>query len=51
MQAVKLKHFYVREDIDPVLVTTPKLVDISVDFVKRAMPLLVWGRAILGTAD
>ncbi len=44
MQAVKLKHFYVREDIDPALVVTPKLVDISVDFVRRAMPLLVWGK-------
>ncbi len=51
MQAVKLKHFYVREDIDPDLVTTPKLVDMSVNFVKRAMPLLVWGRAITETAD
>ena len=51
MQAVKLKHFYVREDIDPALVTTPKLVDLSVDFVKRTMPLLVWGRSILSTAD
>jgi uncharacterized protein (TIGR02453 family) len=47
--AIKLKHFYVREDIDPALVTTPKLVDVSVDFVKRAMPLLTWGRAF--TAD
>lgn len=44
-QAMKLKHFYVREDIDPALVTTPKLVDLSVDFVKRAMPLLEWGKA------
>jgi uncharacterized protein (TIGR02453 family) len=43
-QAIKLKHFYVREDIEPRLITTPKLVDIGVDFVKRAMPLLEWGR-------
>lgn len=44
--AMKLKHFYVQEDIDPELVTTPKLVDMSVDFMKRAMPLLEWGRAV-----
>jgi uncharacterized protein (TIGR02453 family) len=44
-EAMKLNHFYVREDIDPVLITTPKLVDFSVDFVKRAMPLLEWGKA------
>jgi uncharacterized protein (TIGR02453 family) len=43
--AMKLKHFYVREDIDPSLVTTAKLVDVSVDFVKRSMPLLQWGQA------
>jgi uncharacterized protein (TIGR02453 family) len=45
--AVRLKQFYVREDIDPAQITTPKLVDISVDFVKRAMPLLEWGKAHL----
>ena len=44
--AMKLKHYYVQEDIDPAIITTPKLVDISVDFVKRAMPLLQWGRAV-----
>jgi uncharacterized protein (TIGR02453 family) len=44
-QAMKLKQFYVREDIDPALITTPNIVDVSVDFVKRAMPLLEWGKA------
>ena len=44
--AMKLKHFYVHEDIDPKIITTPKLVDLSVDFVKRAMPLLTWGKAV-----
>jgi uncharacterized protein (TIGR02453 family) len=43
--ALRLKHFYVSEKIDPVLITTPKLVDVSVDFAKRAMPLIEWGRA------
>jgi uncharacterized protein (TIGR02453 family) len=43
--ALKLKHFYVSEKIDPVLITTTKLVDVSVDFAKRAMPLIEWGRA------
>jgi uncharacterized protein (TIGR02453 family) len=43
--AVRLKHFYVREDIDPAIITTPQLIDISVNFVKRAMPLLTWGKA------
>lgn len=43
--ALKLKHFYVSEKIDPVLITTPKLVDVSVDFAKRAMPLIEWGGA------
>lgn len=42
--AVRLKYFYVREAIDPASITSPKLVDASVDFVKRAMPLLVWGK-------
>ena len=48
-KAMRLKHFYVREDIDPALITTPKLVDASVAFVQRAMPLFEWGRA--GTPD
>ncbi len=43
--AVRLKHFYVREDIDPAIITTPTLVETSVDFVKRSMPLLAWGSA------
>jgi uncharacterized protein (TIGR02453 family) len=43
--AMRLKHFYVREDIDPASITSPKLVDACVDFAKRAMPLLDWGRA------
>ena len=46
--AVRLKFFYVREDIDPASITSPKLVDASVDFVKRAMPLLVWGKTGAG---
>ncbi len=41
--AVKLKHFYAREDIDPARVMEPGLVDDCVGFVKRAMPLLEWG--------
>ncbi len=44
--AMKLKHFYVQENIDSALVTTPKLVDLSVAFMKKAMPLLVWGKAV-----
>ncbi len=46
--AVKMKHFYVREEIDPKRVTSPKLVDDAAGFAKRAMPLLEWGNAILG---
>jgi uncharacterized protein (DUF2461 family) len=41
---VKLKHFYVREDIDPGRVTEAELVGDCVGFMKRAMPLLEWGR-------
>ncbi len=43
--AVRLKHFYVQENIDPASINSPKLVDICVDFAGRAMPLLNWGRA------
>jgi uncharacterized protein (TIGR02453 family) len=43
--AVKLKHFYVREDIDPKRVTSPKLVDDCASFAKRAMPLVEWTTA------
>ena len=43
--ALKLKHFYVSEKIDPAVITTPKLVDLSVDFAKRAMPLIEWGKS------
>lgn len=43
--AMKLKHFYVQQDIDPAIVTTPQLVELCVDFMKRAMPLLQWGGA------
>ena len=41
--AVKLRHFYVREDIEPARVTEPGLVGDCVGFVKRAMVLLEWG--------
>ncbi|MGL4489798.1 MAG: TIGR02453 family protein [Rhizobiaceae bacterium] len=44
--AMKLKHYYVQENIDPAVVTTTKLVDLSVAFMKKAMPLLAWGRAV-----
>ncbi len=44
--AVKLRHFYVREDIEPGRVTEAGLVGDCVGFVKRAMVLLEWGRAI-----
>lgn len=47
-RAVKLKHFYVQENIDPKRITSPKLVDDCVDFVKRGRPLLDWGNAIKG---
>jgi len=44
-EAMKLKHFYVQEDIAPETLTSPRLVDAAVAFVKKAMPLLEWGRA------
>jgi uncharacterized protein (TIGR02453 family) len=44
--AVKLKHFYVREDIDPGRVTEAELVGDCVGFMKRAMPLLEWGKTV-----
>ena len=44
--ALKLKHFYVSEKIDPAVITTPKLVEISVNFAKRAIPLIEWGRPL-----
>lgn len=43
--AVRLRHFYVRQDLDPASITSPKLVEACVDFTKRAMPLLEWGGA------
>lgn len=43
--ALRLKHFYVREDIKPTRIHTPELVDDCVGFMKRAMPLLEWGTA------
>ena len=42
--AVKLKHFYVREAIDPARIHSHDLVDDCVAFMKRAMPLIDWGR-------
>lgn len=42
--AVKLKHFYVRQDIDPARVTEPGLVEDCVKFAKKAMPLFEWGK-------
>jgi uncharacterized protein (TIGR02453 family) len=44
-QALKLKHFYVREEIDPKRVMDARLVEDCVEFAQRAMPLLEWGRA------
>jgi uncharacterized protein (DUF2461 family) len=44
--AVKLKHFYVREDIEPGRVTEAGLVGDCVGFVRRAMVLLEWGRGL-----
>lgn len=41
--AVRLRHFVVREDIDPVRVTSPALVDDCASFARRAMPLVEWG--------
>ena len=46
--AVRNRHFVVREVIDPTRITSPELVDDVVDFVKRAMPLLEWGKRIIG---
>ena len=43
--AVRLRHFIVRQDIEPVHVTSPDLVDDCADFAKRAMPLMEWGLA------
>lgn len=40
--AVKLRHFYTREDIYPVRVMEAGLVGDCVDFAKRALPLLTW---------
>lgn len=49
--AVRLKQFYVRQDIDLAAIYSVDLVDISVDFAKRAMPLLTWGNAQQTRAD
>lgn len=46
--AVRNRHFVVREMIDPERITSPELVDDVVDFVKRATPLLDWGKGIIG---
>ncbi len=43
--AVRLKHFYVQQDIDPASIHSPRLVETCVDFASRAMPLLKWGGA------
>jgi uncharacterized protein (TIGR02453 family) len=49
-QAVRNRHFVVRQDIDPATIHGPALVDQLVDFTSRARPLLDWGRAIQGKA-
>ncbi|HTV68699.1 MAG TPA: TIGR02453 family protein [Rhizobiaceae bacterium] len=47
-EAVRNRHFVVRQTIDPADIHSPKLVDELVDFTVRAKPLLAWGRAIEG---
>lgn len=49
-QAVRNRHFVVRQDIDPATIHGPALTDQLVDFTSRARPLLDWGRAIQGKA-
>ncbi|UCI09883.1 DUF2461 domain-containing protein [Mesorhizobium sp. B1-1-8] len=48
--AVRNRHFYVQQAIDPATIHSPALVDNLVDFTLRAKPLLDWGRAIQGKA-
>ncbi|OHV90762.1 DUF2461 domain-containing protein [Mesorhizobium sp. ORS 3428] len=50
-QAVRNRHFLVRNEIDPATIYSPALVDDLVGFTLRAKPLLDWGRAIQGTAS
>ena len=47
--AIRNRHFVVRQDIDPASIHGPALVDDLVDFALRAKPLLDWGRAIEAT--
>ncbi|MDX8479480.1 TIGR02453 family protein [Mesorhizobium sp. VK24D] len=49
-QAVRNRHFLVRQEIDPAAIYSSALVDDLVGFTLRAKPLLDWGRAIQGTA-
>ena len=49
-QAVRNRHFVVRQDIDPATIHGPALADQLVDFTLRARPLLDWGRVIQGKA-
>lgn len=44
-EAIRLKHFYVMETIAEQRIHDPELVADCVDFMKRSMPLLEWGRA------
>jgi uncharacterized protein (TIGR02453 family) len=46
--AVRNRHFVVRHEIEPGRIHSPALADELFDFVRRARPLLDWGRAIEG---
>lgn len=50
-EAIRNRHFYVQQAIDPAGIHSPALVDELVDFTLRAKPLLDWGRAIQGKAQ
>lgn len=45
-EAIRSRHFVVRQDIEPARIQDPGLLDDLVDFTLRAKPLLEWGRAI-----
>ncbi len=48
--ALRNRHFVVRHEIEPEHIHSPELADDLFDFVKRAKPLLDWGRGIEGRA-
>lgn len=45
-EAIRNRHFFVRQDFEPERTKSPAFADDCVDFARRALPLLEWGMAV-----